>query len=109
MKKAKWITDYDVRSDKCFKCPGCEECMAPVGLSDDDDKYYCLSCGEEFELDDNMRKWIEDRRETKTETKDCIWCGGKNCDTIRFRRNPISLEWQATCGECSKCGVRWMI
>lgn len=109
MRKAKWVLDYDFKDDKCYKCPGCKECMAPVRLSDDDGKYYCFSCGEEFELDDDMKKWIEDRRGSKIEIEDCYGCGGKNCHTVRFCKDPISLRWRAVSGECSECGVRWMV
>lgn len=119
--KAEWISEYDMHTDSAYKCPGCRKCYAPV-FKMDDDKYHCCSCGEEAELDDDMREYFGEREETKTEIQNCdkiewddknghhsIGCGGKDCVEVHYKKNPVTLKWQAMGGKCSKCGTRFII
>lgn len=105
--KAVWITDYDHRTDKLYKRPGCPECQAPVGSLGG--KIRCYSCGKEYELDNNMKSWTDKRQTTKTEWLDCIGCGGKKCVETIYTRNPVTLEWQVTYGKCIKCGAEFIV
>ena len=118
--KAAWITDYDLHTDKCFKRPGCPECYAPIG-KDSDGKYYCFSCGKDFEVEDpEMLKWFEERSETKIVMEDCpkittkdgthiSGCGGKKCVRTLYRKNPVSLKWEVMRGACEQCGMRFIV
>lgn len=105
---AEWILDYDHITDKCFCRPGCPECDAPVMISDDG-KYRCISCGEQYEVDPEMQKWIADRSGTKTEMTNCTGCGGENCVETHYVKNKVSLEWQTAWGVCRNCGSRFIV
>ncbi len=117
MKKATWVLDYDYRTDKCYKRPGCAECEEPIG-EDDDGTYRCYNCGEEVTPDKHMLKWFKDRDETKTEMWNCVkldrdspvnGCGGKKCVEVHFVRNPVNMKWEVAGGKCSKCGRTWIV
>ena len=122
--KAIWGMDYDMREDKCYKRPVCPICEEPFGKIYDDNEYHCFSCGRIIEVDDpDMKKWIEDREEKKTEIEDCfpetvdlkngevmkMGCGGKKCMEVHYRRNPVTLEWEQMGGRCTKCGMRFIV
>lgn len=109
MKKAVWVIDYDFQEDKCYKHPGCRSCDAPV-FKYEDNKYHCVSCGEEFELSDDMIKWFEERKGSKIEMEDCTFgCKGKKCVEVHYHKNPVTLKWQCSGGHCTKCGMRFMV
>ena len=115
--RAEWLDDYDHRTDKCFKRPMCPECYAPV--FEEGEKYVCVSCQQELEVDDDMAEWIWERNGTKVEIEDCfpakmifgkkLGCGGKGCMEVRYMKNPVTLEWQVMGGKCTKCGMRCMV
>ena len=108
-KKAKWVLEYDMHNDKCYKCPGCAECEAPVAKFGDG-KYHCFSCGEVVDIDDEMAKWFAEREETKEEQRDCNFgCGGKGTMRIQYIKNPVTLEWQTAYGYCTKCGMKFIV
>ena len=104
--KAEWILDYDMHTDRCYRRPGCPKCQAPVGP---DGK--CYSCREEYELDDDMRRWWHDNESEKVGYEDCYnkGCHGMETLEIHYRRNPVSGEWLAAYGRCSKCGMRFIV
>lgn len=106
--KAIWDIDYDMQQDKCYDRPCCPECNAPIGKYKDG-LYHCYSCGEVVDVTNpDMINWLRVREETKTEYSDCV-CGGKNCMETHYTRNPITLKWQVMGGQCSKCGMRFMV
>ena len=107
---AKWVLEYDMHTDKCFKMPGCPKCDAPIGKCEDG-LYRCFSCGEEVFMEDpRMIKWMEKREDTKTEYEDCfLGCKGKNCVKVLYRRNPVTLKWQQAYGEGEKCGLHFIV
>ena len=121
MKKAKWLTDYDMHNDKCFDRPQCPECHAPI-FEHDEGEFRCISCNEQFELDEKMIEWVRSRQGSKVEMQDCHdtpfeWkgetihtgCGGTKCVEVHYRKNPMTLEWQVAWGECKKCGMRFIV
>ena len=121
MRKAKWLTDYDMHNDKCFDRPQCPECYAPI-LEHDEGEFRCISCGEQFELDEKMIEWVRERQGSKVEMGDCpagefehkgkkikLGCGGKGCVETHYIKNDITLEWQVAWGECKKCGRRFIV
>lgn len=117
---AKWGVDYDYHNDKCYRRPVCPECNAPI-IRYEDGMYRCLSCGEIIEVaGDDMKEWIRVREETKIEYRDCprienkgkflkMGCGGKNCVKTLFRRNQVTLEWEIAMGECTQCGLKYIV
>lgn len=122
--KAVWGNDYDWRTDKCYKAPLCPLCYAPFGKIADDNEYHCFSCGRIIEVNDpDMKKWIEDRKEKKVEMEDCfpnevkmkdgetikMGCGGKKCVKVTYHRNPVTLKWEQMGGQCTKCGMRFIV
>ena len=124
--KAEWGLDYDFREDKCFKRPSCPKCNMEHGcvpIFRTDDKYTCINCGEEFELDPDMKEWIDVRSETKTEYTDCmpdkevdidgkkikLGCGGKGTVESHYMRNEITLKWQLMGSVCKQCGQRIIV
>lgn len=104
--KAIWDIDYDMQQDKCYDRPCCPECHAPIGKYEDG-LYHCFSCGEVVDIEPDMIKWFADREQTKTETMHCMKCGKKSMKT-HYMKNPITLEWQTMGGQCSECGM-WFI
>ena len=108
---AKWVLEYDMHTDKCYKHPGCPKCDMPIYKDKEDGLYHCLSCGEEVFMEDpRMIKWMQEREETKTEYEDCfLGCGGEKCVKVHYRRNPVTMEWQQAYGECEKCGLRFIV
>ena len=106
---ASWILDYDHITDKNYYRPGCPDCNAPVGMNEDG-KYHCYSCGKTYEVTDpKMMDWLSVRSETKKEIGNCFHCNGKNCVHSMLVRNPVTLEWQNAWGECSECGMRYIV
>ena len=115
---AVWGMDYDYRTDKCYDRPMCPECNAPV-IRFKDGKYKCVSCRQPVEvIDAEMLKWLAKREEEKIEYEDCPqWrhdgyvygCGGKGTVETHYVRNNVTLEWQTAWGECSKCGMRFIV
>lgn len=121
MRKAEWKTDYDYRTDKCFDRPQCPECYAPI-FEHEVGKFRCVSCDQEFELDDKMKEWVRSRSGTKIEMEDCpdyefehkgkkikMGCGGKGCVETHYIKNDVTLEWQAAWGVCKNCGGRFIV
>jgi len=108
---AAWVTDYDMAEDKCYKAPGCPTCREPIALYEDG-KYRCLSCGKVVKPSEEMLKWFADREGRKTEIQDCpkiIGCGGKKCVEVVYRKNPITLKWEAAGGMCKRCGMKFIV
>ena len=106
---AVWGMDYDYRMDKCFDRPVCPECETPFGEREDG-KYHCFSCGNVIKVEDpEMIKWIEERKETKVEMRDCFVCGGKGTSEDHFIKNDVTKEWQTAWGECKACGARFIV
>lgn len=109
MIKAEWGTDYDCRNDKCFERPmHVEECYAPVYYDEEAKKYVCIGCGEEAEVDEEMKEWIEARRGEKVETEKCFKCG-QNTFQAHYHKNERTLEWQLGYGECTSCGMSMIV
>ena len=105
--KAIWDIDYDMKQDSCYDRPCCPECHAPIGKYEDG-LYHCFSCGEVVDIEPDMIKWFADREQTKTETMLCMKCGKKSMK-IHYMKNPITLEWQTLGGQCSECGMRFIV
>jgi DNA-directed RNA polymerase subunit RPC12/RpoP len=55
-----------------------------------------------------MIEWFAEREQTKTETMLCMKCGKKSMKT-HYMKNPITLEWQNMGGQCSECGMRFIV
>lgn len=105
--KAVWVEDYDIASDSVYKRPGCPECDEPIGKADN--RYYCFACGKEVEVADvKMIAWFKERDGQKVEMTDCI-CGGEGTVKSILFKNLATLEWQVGCGECSKCGMKFIV
>ena len=104
-----WGMDYDMHNDKCYDRPVCPDCKEPFGVFEDG-TYRCYACGEVVSIEDpEMIKWFEDRAGTKTEIMDCFTCGGKECVEARMRKNPVTLDWETTGGQCSNCGMQFIV
>ena len=115
---AVWTIDYDYRTDKIYKAPGCPKCEEPIVKNGD--IYRCFSCGRPVEVkDDDMKAWLAVREEIKTEMRDCpkinlrsgetIGCGCTHCVETRYTRNPVTLEWQPQAGKCDQCGLQYLV
>lgn len=117
MKKAEWIGDYDMHTDKTYDRPGCPDCCQAIGKYEDG--YRCFSCGELVEVSDpEMIQWLKDREETMVKIQNCpkiefnghsCGCGGKECVEEHYVRNNVTLEWQLAWGECRNCGMRFIV
>lgn len=121
--KAVWVNDYEWRTDKIFKCPGCPRCHEPA-YKYYDDKYHCVSCGKIVSVTDpEMIEYFKIREERKTEIWDCPvhegkdtqgrlvrhGCGGIGTMEVYMMRNPVTLEWQPMGGHCNQCGMDWIV
>ena len=107
MAKAIWGLDYDFRADKCFNRPvHNNRCDAPIFFVDG--AYRCIGCGEEMELDAEMKKWIDDRSRKKVDTEECFHCHEKTFKA-HYYINDVTLEWQLGHGECEKCGMKIIV
>ena len=111
MEKAVWGTDYDYRSDKEYKLPACPKCDNYYGMNG----LYrvgklgkCLNCNELYVLDEEMSKWFDEREGHKEETDECLMCGKKTM-VSKMRKNPVTLKWERTCGQCTSCGSRYLV
>jgi len=107
--KAIWGMEYDMHTDSIYHSPSCPKCEAPIFK--EHERYLCISCGEEVEVDDpEMQEWLRVREETREITQDCMFgCGGKDTVHIQQTRNPITLKWQTMYGECEKCGMSFIV
>lgn len=105
--KAKWGIDYDYKTDKCFKRPVCPECETPIFKHETE--YECVSCQKPVQVDSEMLKWLEDREGEKVEMTDCFRCKGKGTLETHYFKNDVTLEWEAACGECKACGMRFIV
>ena len=118
-----WVMDYDMHTDKCYNTLGCPKCNDPIGKCEDGE-FRCFNCGKVvFVKDKTMLSWYNKRSETKTEYEDCfpeevemkngevvkMGCGGKGTVRVIYRRNPVTMEWQTAYGECTKCGLKFMV
>lgn len=106
MIKAVWQMDYDFRADKTYKCPMHEECGAPIMFYEG--KYICIGCGEEAELDPEMKNWIDERSGEKVEVSECMQCGQKTM-SMYYHKNPANKKWEVGHGECTNCGCRFIV
>ena len=117
--KARWLTDYDMTLDKCYKRPMCVECYAPV-IRDEDGSFRCVACGKDLELTEGMVEWISKREGSMVQVEDCMvvintitgkksGCGGKGCVEKIYHKNPITLEWEFKASFCSKCGKKIIV
>lgn len=119
--KAIWSKDYDFRQDKIYRRPSCPECSKEYGcvpILKVDEKYICINCHKEAELDPDMKDWIDVRSEKKTEYGDCpkfeldgkmFGCGGKGTVEKHYMRNEITLKWQLMGSVCKQCGARIIV
>ena len=105
MDKAVWEMDYDFHSDKCFERPF-HICGDPIFRIDG--AYRCIGCGEEVELDAEMKKWIDDRSGEKVETETCFKCNKKTFNAY-YHINDVTLEWQLGHGYCDSCGMKMIV
>lgn len=114
---ATWGLDYDYKTDKCFKRPVCPDCDAPA-IKFESGEYKCVSCRKPVQVDANMLKWLTKREGEKVEHNDCTQyevngtiygCGGKGTVETHYIRNDVTLEWQTAWGQCSKCGMRFIV
>lgn len=103
---AVWGMEYDFRNDKCYDSPMHKECDAPVIFSEG--YYRCISCGQEVEVDDKMKRWFDERAGSKEEVRACLNCGEKTM-TYVYYKNKCTLEWQVAHGKCSNCGSRFIV
>lgn len=121
MRKAKWLTDYDMHNDKCFDRPQCPDCYAPI-LEHDAGEFRCVSCGELFELDESMTEWVRSRQGSKITFEDCpdyefefkgekikMGCGGTGCVETHYIKNDVTLKWQVAWGVCKNCGRKFIV
>ena len=106
MNRATWGLDYDWRNDKCFDRPMHEECEAPILKNGD--KYVCIGCGEEVEVMQDMKEWIDERAGEKIETEKCFNCGNNTFES-HYHKNERTLEWELGFGECKSCGMRMIV
>lgn len=106
--KIGWITEYDMPTDKTYKCPGCLDCYAPI-FRMHTGEFRCISCGGEADVDDEMKEFIDQRSGAKIETRDCPRCGGKLCFEELYHKNPVTLDWQLSCGKCRKCEIKIIV
>ena len=107
MIKAEWGMDYDWRNDKCYECVVHKECDAPILFYDGD--YICIGCGGIVEnLSKDMKKWIDDRSGEKTETRVCGACKQETMK-IHYHKNHNTKEWEEGYGECTNCGMRFIV
>lgn len=109
MIKAVWGLGFDYRTDSCYDEPQHEDCQAPILWDDEEHKYICIGCGEEAEIDDDMKAWLAERDGQKEEVGDCFMCGGKNTMVTYKYKNNVSLEWEAGYGECKNCGAKFIV
>ena len=108
--EAVWGTDYDMFADNIYERPNCPECDAPIRWNDETGGYSCVCCGKAVEVSDpKMKKWLEERAETKTDVTDCFFCNARASMKNHYRRNPVTMEWEVICGRCEKCGARYMV
>lgn len=108
MIKAVWGLEFDYRTDSCYNEPQHEDCQAPVVLGKSG-KYVCLCCGEEAEVDDDMKAWLAERDGQKEEVGNCFMCGGKNTMVTYKYKNKVTLEWEAGHGKCKNCGAFFIV
>ena len=106
MDKAKWMLEYDWRNDKTYDEPQHEECQAPIYFVDG--AYRCIGCGQEVELTEDMKNWIDERSGKKTETEVCGACK-QNTMHIHYHINRNTKEWEVGYGECTNCGMRFIV
>lgn len=109
--KAIWSTDYDMHNDKCYErpcCPKCEEEYGGVPLIQDGDKFRCINCGEFFEVDDEMKEWIEERSGKKVEIQKCWSCGNETMEVHYYKDNIDPTKWRVAGGKC-KCGMSFIV
>lgn len=106
--KAIWGTEYDYKSDECYSCPMCPDCMAPIFKDDENEKYRCISCGSEMEVDREMKNWIDLREGTKEEITTCMKCGEETMH-IYYYKNHNTTKWETGSGCCEKCGMRFIV
>lgn len=106
MVKATWGMEYDWRNDETYIEPQHEECGAPIALIGDE--YVCIGCGEPAEITDEMEKWFQERTGTKIETEECLFCHKKKMKVV-YHKNKNTKKWEAGHGECSSCGVKFIV
>ena len=108
-----WQTAYDFHEDKCYKAPGCKECSekhftdVPVWLREDG-LCECVNCHQTAKPDEEQRKWFEERLGTKVEIETCIHCFEKASE-VHYHKNPVTLKWETSWGQCKKCGTRFIV
>ena len=113
MLKAIWGLQYDYHADKCYQAPVCAVCdiddVPVIRKHKRGRTAECLNCGRKQRLTKDMRTWLKLREETKEEYSDCLWCKGKDTLKTVYRRNVVTLKWQAAFGQCEKCGNRFIV
>ena len=109
--RAIWDMDYDYRTDKTFQRPCCSECHEPILLDRATGFYRCLNCSGKVDVDDpEMIQWFTDRSEVKKEYVTCFPNGcGKDTMLVTYRKNAVTLEWEAMSGVCENCGNKFIV
>lgn len=120
--KAIWIIDYDYWAeddeDGMFQRPGCPKCKEPIFLWSDG-KYRCPNCGKTVKVKNKeMKKWMTEREETKTEIQECkkfpdgrggfIGCGEMAME-VHYYRDARTMKWRIAGGHCKNCGTDFIV
>lgn len=106
--KAQWMKYFDYQTEKYYERPCCPECSAksePTPVVVEHDKYVCLNCHADIEVDKKQKKWIDDMRKTKLSVEKCFMCGAYKMVYTK-KRNPVTRKWQVSSGVCGNCGCK---
>ena len=102
--KLQFVSSYDYRTDKIIplsepECPYCGE--MPYSLEE------CVFCGTKFLQEDaDLVKYKEINTGKKQEIMKCQNCGHNTLRVSFFKQYG---RWQVAHGECSSCGLRYIV
>ena len=109
--KAEWKRYFDGSKNIGYDRPCCPRCSAvygPTPIVYKHNKYICVNCSQEFDLDSKQRKWIDKMRRTKTSMDKCFVCGSYKF-MVKKRRNPSTMKWEVCSGKCLNCGCKMLV